>query len=574
MRKVGSYVLMYKWMILLIFLFIFVQALSQLYLPTLMGDIVDNGVVVGDIPYIWKIGFWMLLVAAIGVVMSVYVSKYAAKVAMGVGRDIRHDIFTHVSDFTLEEFDQVGTASLITRTTNDVTQLQQALTMVLRMFLMAPFMLIGGLIMALSKDVKLSLVIFIAIPFIVVTIYFIMKKGYPLFQGVQKKLDQLNLVFRENLTGIRVIRSFAKEPEERQRLKIANEDLTSVSIKVNRLMAFTMPLMMLLMNMTTVFIIWFGGLRIEVGSMEIGDLMAFIQYVMLIMFALMMASMMFVIIPRASVSADRIQEVLELETKDIAQGDTSISGKQSALQFSDVTFYYPKADEPALSNISFTAEPGKVTAIIGGTGSGKTTLLQLIPRFYEITSGKIMLNNLDITAAPVEEVRAKIGLVPQQALLFSGTIAENIRFGNRSATDEEIRQAAEIAQASEFIEKLPEKYETQIEQGGTNLSGGQKQRLSIARALVRHPEIYLFDDSFSALDYQTDKKLRQALQEETADATMVVVAQRVSTIMDADQILVLDRGRIVGKGTHDELLASNEVYQEIVTSQFEEGEIA
>lgn len=574
MRKVGSYVLMYKWMILLIFLFIFVQALSQLYLPTLMGDIVDNGVVVGDIPYIWKIGFWMLLVAAIGVVMSVYVSKYAAKVAMGVGRDIRHDIFTHVSDFTLEEFDQVGTASLITRTTNDVTQLQQALTMVLRMFLMAPFMLIGGLIMALSKDVKLSLVIFIAIPFIVVTIYFIMKKGYPLFQGVQKKLDQLNLVFRENLTGIRVIRSFAKEPEERQRLKTANEDLTSVSIKVNRLMAFTMPLMMLLMNMTTVFIIWFGGLRIDVGSMEIGDLMAFIQYVMLIMFALMMASMMFVIIPRASVSADRIQEVLELETKDIAQGDTSISGKQSALQFSDVTFYYPKADEPALSNISFTAEPGKVTAIIGGTGSGKTTLLQLIPRFYEITSGKIMLNNLDITAAPVEEVRAKIGLVPQQALLFSGTIAENIRFGNRSATDEEIRRAAEIAQASEFIEKLPEKYETQIEQGGTNLSGGQKQRLSIARALVRRPEIYLFDDSFSALDYQTDKKLRQALQEETADATMVVVAQRVSTIMDADQILVLDRGRIVGKGTHDELLASNEVYQEIVTSQFEEGEIA
>src|SRR5699024_1523782 len=401
-----------------------------------------------------------------------------------------------------------------------------------------------------------------------------MKKGYPLFQGVQKKLDQLNLVFRENLTGIRVIRSFAKEPEERQRLKIANEDLTSVSIKVNRLMAFTMPLMMLLMNMTTVFIIWFGGLRIDVGSMEIGDLMAFIQYVMLIMFALMMASMMFVIIPRASVSADRIQEVLELETKDIVKGDTSISGKQSALQFSDVTFYYTKADEPALLNISFTAEPGKVTAIIDGTGSGKTTLLQLIPRFYEITSGKIMLNNLDITAAPVEEVRAKIGLVPQQALLFSGTIAENIRFGNRSATDEEIRRAAEIAQASEFIEKLPEKYETQIEQGGTNLSGGQKQRLSIARALVRRPEIYLFDDSFSALDYQTDKKLRQALQEETADATMVVVAQRVSTIMDADQILVLDRGRIVGKGTHDELLESNEVYQEIVTSQFEEGEIA
>lgn len=574
MRKVGTYVLTYKWMILLIFLFIFFQALSQLYLPTLMGDIVDNGVVAGNIPYIWKIGFWMLLVAAIGVVMSVYVSKYAAKVAMGVGRDIRHDVFTHVSDFSLEEFDKVGTASLITRTTNDVTQLQQALTMVLRMFLMAPFMLIGGLIMALSKDVKLSLVIFIAIPFIVVTIYFIMKKGYPLFQGVQKKLDQLNLVFRENLTGIRVIRSFAKEPEERRRLQTANEDLTSVSIKVNRLMAFIMPLMMLLMNMTTVFIIWFGGLRIDVGSMEIGDLMAFIQYVMLIMFALMMASMMFVIIPRASVSADRIQEVLEIETKDIVQGNTSFAGNQSELQFSDVTFYYPKADEPAIANISFTSEPGKVTAIIGGTGSGKTTLLQLIPRFYEITSGEITLNNLNITAAPVEEVRAKIGLIPQQALLFSGTIAENIRFGNPTATDGDLKRAAEIAQASEFIEKLPEKYETHIEQGGTNLSGGQKQRLSIARALVRRPEIYLFDDSFSALDYQTDKKLRQALQTETVNATMIVVAQRVSTIMDADQIIVLDRGKIVGKGTHDELLATNEVYQEIVTSQFEEGEMA
>lgn len=435
-------------------------------------------------------------------------------------------------------------------------------------------MLIGGLIMALSKDVKLSLVIFIAIPFIVVTIYFIMKKGYPLFQGVQKKLDQLNLVFRENLTGIRVIRSFAKEPEERRRLQTANEDLTSVSIKVNRLMAFTMPLMMLLMNMTTVFIIWFGGLRIDVGSMEIGDLMAFIQYVMLIMFALMMASMMFVIIPRASVSADRIQEVLEIETKDIVQGNTSFAGNQSELQFSDVTFYYPKADEPAIANISFTSEPGKVTAIIGGTGSGKTTLLQLIPRFYEITSGEITLNNLNITAAPVEEVRAKIGLIPQQALLFSGTIAENIRFGNPTATDGDLKRAAEIAQASEFIEKLPEKYETHIEQGGTNLSGGQKQRLSIARALVRRPEIYLFDDSFSALDYQTDKKLRQALQTETVNATMIVVAQRVSTIMDADQIIVLDRGKIVGKGTHDELLATNEVYQEIVTSQFEEGEMA
>lgn len=574
MRKVGTYLLSYKTMILLVFFFIFVQSLSQLYLPTLMGDIVDNGVVTGDIPYIWKIGFWMLLVAAIGVVMSIFVSHYAAKVAMGMGRDIRHDVFTHVSDFSLQEFDQLGTASLITRTTNDVTQLQQATVMVLRMFLMAPFMLIGGVIMALSKDAKLSLVIFIAIPFIVLTIFLIMKKGYPLFQIVQKKLDQLNLVFRENLTGMRVIRSFAKEPEERKRLKVANEDLTNVSIKVNRLMAFTMPLMMLLMNVTTVLIIWFGGLRIDAGSMQIGDLMAFVQYVMLIMFSLMMASMMFVILPRASVSAMRIQEVLELEATHITEGDASLHMEQGALQFKDVTFHYPGADEPALKNISFTAKRGEVTAIIGGTGSGKTTLLQLIPRFYEPSSGEIFMDDVNITRAALEEVRAKIGFIPQQALQFSGTIAENIRFGKTDATEEEVYQAAEVAQAKEFIEKLPKTYDTYIEQGGANLSGGQKQRLSIARALVRRPDIYLFDDSFSALDYKTDRQLRQALQEETANATMIVVAQRVSTIMDADQIIVLDKGEINGIGRHDELLATNKVYQEIVTSQFEEGEIA
>ncbi len=574
MRRVGQYLWSYKSFILLVFFFIFIQSLSQLYLPTLMGDIVDNGVVVGDIPYIWKIGFWMLLVAAIGVAMSIFVSHYSSKVAMSVGRDIRRDVFTHVSDFSLQEFDEVGTASLITRTTNDVTQLQQATVMVLRMFLAAPFMLIGGVIMALSKDARLSSVIFIAIPFIVLTIYFIMKKAYPLFQAVQKKLDRLNLVFRENLTGIRVIRSFAKEPEEQERLETANEDLTSVSIKVNRLMAFTMPLMMFLMNVTTVFIIWFGGLRIDAGSMQIGDLMAFIQYVMLIMFALMMASMMFVILPRASVSANRIQDVLELEALDLVEGKKRLTEKQSTLRFDDVTFHYPGADEPALCNISFTAEPGKTTAIIGGTGSGKTTLLQLIPRFYELTSGTIFINDVPITDTTLEDVRQQIGLVPQQALLFSGTIAENIRFGKPDATDEEIRHAASIAQAQEFIEKMPEKYDTFIEQGGANLSGGQKQRLSIARALVRQANIYLFDDSFSALDYKTDRTLREALEHETVRATMIVVAQRVSTIMDADQILVLDEGKVVGTGTHDELLESNEVYQEIVRSQFAEGEIA
>src|SRR5690625_379971 len=574
MRKVGTYLLTYKWVVLLVFLLIFIQSLSQLYLPTLMGDIVDNGVVAGDIPYIWKIGFWMLVVAAIGVVMSVLISHYSSKVAMGMGRDIRLDVFTHVSDFSLHEFDKVGTASLITRTTNDVTQLQQAAIMILRMFLTAPFMLIGGLIMALSKDAKLSLVIFIAIPFIVIAVSIILKKGYPLFQGVQKRLDRLNMVFRENLTGIRVIRAFAKGKEERKRLQIANIDLTDISIKVNRLMAFTMPFMMLLMNMTIVFIIWFGGIRIDQGNMQIGDLMAFIQYVMLILAALMMASMMFVILPRATVSANRVQDVLELKRTIPKEGKKQTDEQRGSVAFNEVTFYYPGADEPALENISFTARAGETTAIIGGTGAGKTTLINLIPRFFEISSGAILLNGVDITETTIAEMREKIGLVPQTAFLFSGTVSENIRFGKEDATESEIKHAASIAQASEFIEKLPDGYDSFIEQGGANLSGGQKQRLSIARALVRKPDIYIFDDSFSALDYKTDKKLRTALQEETADAAVLIVAQRVSTIMDADQIIVLEKGKIAGIGTHEELLQSSHVYREIVASQFGEGEIA
>lgn len=559
---------------MLLFFLIFIQSISQLFLPTLMGDIVDNGVVKGDIAYIWKIGFVMLAVAAVGVFMSILISHFASKVAMGVGRKIREDIFTNVSDFSLHEFDTIGTASLITRTTNDVTQVQQATIMVLRMFLMAPFMLIGGLIMALSKDAKLSLVILIAIPFIALAILIILKRGYPLFQGVQKRLDRLNLVFRENLTGIRVIRSFAKGNEERARLKEANTDLTDISIKVNKLMAFTMPLMMLLMNVTVVFIIWFGGIRIDNGSMQIGDLMAFIQYVMLIMFALMMASMMFVVLPRATVSANRIREVLEMERLKLKQGDKRIDNGQGVLEFDHVTFYYPGADEPALEHIQFTAKQGEITAVIGGTGSGKTTLVQLIPRFFELTAGTIRLNGVDITETSLPQLREKIGFVPQKSLLFSGSINDNIRFGKQDATTEEIIHAATIAQANDFIEHLPEGYETMIEQGGANLSGGQKQRLSIARALVRQPDIYIFDDSFSALDYKTDSKLRAALQAETKQSIVMVVAQRVSSVMHADQIIVLDKGKMVGIGTHEELVENNKVYQEIVASQLGEGEIA
>lgn len=567
MRKLGQALLKYKYLVLLIFLLIFIQALSQLFLPTLMGNIVDNGVVLGDITYIWKIGVVMLVVAAIGVVMSVGISHFSAKVAMSVGRDIREDVFTHVSSFSLNEFNQIGTASLITRTTNDVTQVQQALIIILRMFLMAPFMLIGGLIMALSKDVKLATVILAAIPFIAITIITILKIGYPLFQGVQKRLDRLNLVFRENLTGMRVIRAFTKGVEERIRLRQANADLTDISIKVNRLMAFAMPLMMLLMNLTVVFVIWFGGLRIDSGNMQIGELMAYIQYVMLIMFALMMASMMFVVLPRASVSANRIQDVLELERMLPEEGEKLANAQKGLLEFRDVTFFYPGAVAPALKGINFTTKPGEVTAIIGGTGSGKSTLVNLIPRFFEITTGEIRLNGVDIKDMTVEEARKNIGLVSQTALLFSATVKENIQYGKPNATDEEIKHAAEVAQASDFIESMPEKYETVIEQSGANLSGGQKQRLSIARALIRKPDIYIFDDSFSALDYKTDANLRAALMEETKDSALLIVAQRVSSVQDADQIIVLEEGKMVGIGTHDDLIESNEVYQEIVASQ-------
>lgn len=574
MLKILKNLSVYKWIVLAVFGLIFLQSLSDLYLPTLMGDIVDNGVVQGNTPYIWKIGGFMLAVAALGVVASVSASYLSSKAAMGLGRDLREKVFSHVQDFSLQEFDEVGTASLITRTTNDITQIQQVTIMMLRMVLAAPIMLIGGIIMAVSKDAKLSLVIVVILPFLFGTILFIMKKATPLFKAVQKRLDKLNLILRENLTGIRVIRAFNRETEEKERLEEANSNLTDVSIRVNKVMAFMMPLMMLLMNLTIVGVIWFGGMRIDGGNMQIGDLMAFIQYIMQIMFALIMASMMFIMIPRASVSANRIQAVLDMEPTIQDKGTKNASVKKGYLEFRDVTFRYPGAEHPALENITFQAKPGETTAIIGGTGAGKSTLIQLIPRFYEVTSGSIKVNGVDIREAPQEDVRSKIGFVPQKALLFTGTIADNIRFGKEDASQSEIEHAANIAQANDFISKMKEGYDTEIEQGGTNVSGGQKQRLSIARALVRKPDIYLFDDSFSALDYKTDATLRKALKEETKDATVLIVAQRVSTVIDADRIIVLDKGKMAGMGTHEELIKTNDVYREIVASQLGEEGIA
>lgn len=572
MREVITYLKPFRSIIFFVFGLIFIQSLAELYLPTLMGSIVDNGVVIGNITYIWKTGSLMLVIAAVSVCVSVLASFYSSKIAMGFGRDIREAVFTHVNQFSLQDVEKIGTASLITRTTNDVTQLQQATIMMLRMVMTAPFMLIGGIIMAVSKDAKLSLTILVILPFIVLTIFIILRKGMPFFRAVQKRIDALNLVLRENLTGVRVIRAFTKEKEERKRLNEANHNLTDVSIKVNRLMAFTMPLMMLFMNITIVLIIWFGGVRIDGGTMQIGDLMAFIQYVMLIMFALMMASMMFILVPRATVSANRIAEVLQMERTVHKEGKESANKQHGLVQFKNVSFYYDGADEPALKDITFTAEPGKTTAIIGGIGAGKTTLINLIPRFFEMSEGTIKINGVNIEQTTVKEIRNKIGLVPQHALLFSGTVLENISYGNEHATEADIKRAAKIAQADKFITKMEKEYETYIEQGGANLSGGQKQRLSIARALVKKPDIYIFDDSFSALDYKTDANLRHKLKNETKDASVIIVAQRVSTILNADQIIVLDKGEIVGIGTHDQLLQTNEIYKEIVESQLGEGE--
>ncbi|HJF34293.1 MAG TPA: ABC transporter ATP-binding protein/permease [Sporosarcina psychrophila] len=574
MLKLLKNLSVYKWIVIAILGLVFIQSMSDLFLPTLMADIIDKGVVVGDIPYIWKIGGIMLLVAAFGAVASVVASYYSSKAAMGFGRDIRRKVFKHVESFSLEDFDEIGTASLITRTTNDITQVQQVVIMMLRMVVSAPIMLVGGIIMAVSKDAKLSLIIVAAMPILIGSVLLILYKGVPLFQTVQKRLDRLNLVLRENLTGIRVIRAFNREKQEQVRLKKANKDLTDVSIKVNKMMAFLMPVMMLVMNLTVVGIIWFGGIRIDNGAMQIGDLMAFIQYVMQIMFALVMASMMFVMIPRAAVSAKRINEVLAMKPTFLDEGTKKADKEPGTLEFDQVSFSYPGAEEPALSDISFTAKSGEVTAIIGGTGAGKTTLINLIPRFYEVTSGTIRVNGVDIRESSQEEVRSKIGFVPQKALLFSGTIAENIRFGKEDATETEIEHAARIAQAEDFILKMNDGYDSVISQGGSNVSGGQKQRLSIARALIRKPDIYIFDDSFSALDYKTDANLRAALKDETEHATVVIVAQRVSTVIDADQIIVIDDGGIAGIGTHEELLEQNQVYREIVESQITEEEIA
>lgn len=574
MIKLFKFLKPYAASIAVILILVFFQSLSELYLPTLMSNIVDTGIVNGDTNYILKIGGFMLLVAAGGTICTILASFLSSKVATGFSKDLRKNVFSRVESYSLQEFDKIGASSLITRTTNDITQIQQVLVMMLRMMISAPMMCIGGIIMAVSKDAKLSLVIIVVMPILAMAIGIIGKKGMPLFKMMQLKIDKLNLVLRENLTGIRVIRAFNRIDHEKKRFDKANLDLTNTAIKVNKIMAALMPIMMIVLNFTTIAVVWFGGIRIDNGSMQVGDLMAFIQYVMQIMFSLIMVSMMFILIPRASASAVRINEVLDT-VSEINDGDnTKSSNKKGYIEFKDVTFNYPGAEKPALSNISFSAKPGETTAIIGGTGSGKSTLISLIPRFYDVSGGSILVNGIDIREMTQEDLRLKVGFVPQKAVLFSGTIADNIRYGKENASYEEVKHAAEIAQASDFISNMKDGFESVISQGGTNVSGGQKQRLSIARALVRRPEIYVFDDSFSALDFKTDAKLRAALKKETGKSTVIIVAQRVSTVMNADRIIVLDDGQIAGIGNHKELLNNCDVYREIVSSQLSEEELA
>jgi len=575
MLKLYRFLEPYGFMIGLVLIFIFLQTLGDLFLPTLMGDIINNGVMQGDTKKILQIGGEMLLVTAGGVICAIIASYLSSRISVGLGTILRSKIFRTVESFSLHEFDKIGTATLITRTTNDITQIQMVTVMIMRMMISAPMMAIGGTILAMRRDKPLTLVLAVSLPVLAGVVILIASRMIPLFRAVQKKIDKINLVLREKLTGIRVIRAFNTIEREEKRFGEANDDLTDNYIKVNRIMAFMMPSIMTIMSLTQLSILWFGGLRVSRGDMDLGALSSFTQYAMQIMMSMLMLAVMFIMVPRAQAAAVRINEVLGTEPGIVDPGKINelYTGK-GYIEFKYVTFNYHGAEEPALRNISFAARPGEITAIIGSTGSGKSTLINLIPRFYDVESGSVLIDGVDVREYSQENLRAKIGFVPQKAVLFSGTIAENIKVGKDDATDEEIRHAAEIAQAADFIAGMDGGYEHEIAQGGTNVSGGQKQRLSIARALVRKPEIYIFDDSFSALDFKTDAKLRAALKKEIAEATVIIVTQRVGTVMDADRIIVLDDGQVAGMGKHKELLANCGVYREIVESQLSEEEIA
>ena len=563
--------------IVLAILLILVQAMSNLYLPSLNASIINNGVAKGDISYIIKTGGLMLIFTLLLASCAIASSYFGSKISMSFGRDLRKAIYHRVETFSQADLNRFGAPSLITRNTNDVQQTQMLVLFGLNIIVMAPIMCIGGIIMALRQDVVLSYSIIIIAPIMAVVVGILLAKATPLFRSMQSKIDKVNQIMREKLMGVRVIRAFVRNEYEAKRFDKANRDLTNTSLRVNRILALAIPSLIIIMNFSTVAIIWFGGHRIDLGAMPIGNLTAFLTYIMEIMISVTLAMSVFIMIPRAEASAERIVEVLKTEPsiKDPVKPLIIHNNKKGNIEFCNVEFNYPGAEEPVLRDISFSAAPGETTAIIGSTGCGKSTLVALIPRFYDVTHGCIEIDDIDIRNIYLRDLRDKIGLVPQKAFLFSGTIADNLRFGNENATDNELWYALEIAQAKNFVMDLPGQLYANVEQGGVNFSGGQRQRLAIARALVKKPEIYLFDDSFSALDLKTDAQLRMAIKSETANSTVIIVSQRVNTIMNANQIIVLnDDGTIAGTGTHSDLLKSCVVYRDIVYSQLSEKEAA
>ena len=574
MTRLLRYAEPYFWLILAAVMLLFGQAMCDLALPDYMSDIVNEGIATGDTGTIIGIGFRMILISLTGGMLSIAVGYLASRVGAGIGQQLRIDLFEKVESFSNVEFDRFSTSSLITRTTNDVTQVQTLVIMMIRMIFYAPIMGIGGIIHAVNNSASMSWIIALAIVVLVGIIATLFSLALPRFKVIQTLVDRLNQVVRENLSGLLVTRAFNTQDFEEARFDKENKTLTDTNLFVNRTMAAMMPLMMLLMNLITVLIVWVGSYQVSAFKIDVGQMMAYMQYVMQIIMAFLMMSMMFIMIPRASVSAVRIADVIESDPQIKNRPDALLfSSSEGVLRFDHVSFRYPGAEEDVLHDIDFTAKPGETTAFIGSTGSGKSTIANLVPRFYDVTEGSITIDGTDIRDMELHSLRSQLGYVPQKAVLFSGTIDSNLRYADKNATDEEILSGAQIAQAMEFIDSRPEGFETPIAQGGSNVSGGQKQRLSIARALVKKPQIYIFDDSFSALDFKTDSALRAALRKETGGSTVLLIAQRISTIMDAEQIIVLEAGKIAGKGTHEQLMKSCEVYREIALSQLSKEEL-
>ena len=576
MLKLIKYLKPYIWLLLPLIILTYLGVLANLELPNYMAKIVDSGIIGEDMSSIYQNGILMLAVTLAGGLAMVGVGFLASKIATGLARDLRKKVFEKVEKFSIAEFNQFSTASLITRSTNDIQQVQTVMIMLLRIVLMAPFMAVGALQNALKNAPELSWIIAVAVVALLSLVAVLFAFGLPKFKILQKLVDRLNLVTRENLTGLRVVRAFDNESVEEKKFDKANQDLTKLNIFVNRLMSILQPFMMFVMNVSTVAIVWFGAQLVSTNAIEIGGMMAFMQYAIQVIMSFLMFSMIFIMIPRASVSANRIIEVIDtdISIKDPQNPKPLAVEGRGQIEFRDVTFTYPDADYPVLSGINFTAHPGQTTAFIGSTGSGKSTLINLVPRFYDVSAGQVLIDDVDVRDLKLKDLYSQIGYVPQKGVLFSGTIKSNIKFGNKKATNKDVRDAIKTAQATEFVGKLGKNIDSPISQGGTNVSGGQKQRLSIARALAVNPNVYIFDDSFSALDFKTDATLRKELVKQTKGKTVLIVGQRISTIMNADKIIVLDEGKIVGQGTHDELMKSNEIYQEIAYSQLSKEELS